>query len=216
MGYKAAIFDMDGTILDTLEDLTDSVNAALRWAGYPERTLDEVRSFVGNGALKLVERAVPAGTGAADIRRVLDFYRPYYQEHAEEKTRPYPGIPEALSALRAAGVKLAVVSNKPHGATVKLAARYFPGAFDAVLGARDGVPVKPAPDLLEAVMGSLGAAPEETAYIGDSDVDIETAKNTGTACVSVAWGFRSEGFLREHGADLTVRNGEELLAALLA
>lgn len=216
MGRKAAIFDMDGTILDTLEDIADSVNASLRWAGFPDRTIGEVRAFVGNGAAKLMERAVPAGTDPETVRRVLDWYRPYYQEHTEHKTRPYPGVSEALSALRAAGVKLAVVSNKPHGATAKLAARYFPGAFDAVAGARDGVPVKPAPDLLREVMAALGAAPEEAAYIGDSDVDIETAKNAGVACVSVAWGFRGEDFLRAHGASRVVHDAGELLDALLS
>lgn len=216
MAYRAAIFDMDGTILDTLEDLRDSVNAALRREGFPERTLEEVRSFVGNGAAKLVERAVPAGTDAETTRRVLDFYRPYYEAHAQILTAPYPGVPEAMAALRAAGVRLAVVSNKPHPATAKLAARYFPGVFDAVIGARDGTAVKPAPDLLCEAMELLGVRPEETVYVGDSDVDVATAKNAGTDEIAVAWGFREEAFLREHGAPQIVRDAAELTAAILA
>ena len=216
MAYKAAIFDMDGTILDTLGDLRDSVNAALRREGFPERTLEEVRSFVGNGAAKLVERAVPAGTDAETARRVLDFYRPYYEAHAQILTAPYPGVAEAMAALRAAGVKLAVVSNKPHPATAKLADRYFPGVFDVVIGARDGTAVKPAPDLLLEAMDALGIRPEETVYVGDSDVDIATAKNAGTDGIAVAWGFRGEAFLREHGAERIVRDAAELTAAILA
>lgn len=216
MTYKAAIFDMDGTILDTLADLCASVNASLRREGFPERTTEEVRAFVGNGAVRLIERAVPAGTDAATTRRVLDFYRPYYEAHAQIRTKPYSGVPEALDALRAAGVKLAVVSNKPDGATRKLAARYFPGVFDAVIGARDGTAVKPAPDLLFEAMDALGAEPGETVYVGDSDVDIATAKNAGTDVLSVAWGFRTEAFLREHGAARIVRDTAELTAAVLA
>lgn len=215
MAYKAAIFDMDGTILDTLEDLRGSVNAALRREGFPERTTEEVRSFVGNGAAKLVERAVPPGTDAETTRRVLDFYRPYYEAHAQIKTAPYPGVPEALAALRAAGVKLAVVSNKPHPATAKLAERYYPGVFDAVIGARDGTAVKPAPDLLNEAMAALGVRPEETVYVGDSDVDVATAKNAGTDGLAVAWGFRAEAFLRERGAERIVRDTAELIAAVL-
>ena len=215
MGFKAAVFDMDGTILNTLADLTDSINAALAHESLPPRTEEEVRAFIGNGAVKLVERAVPPETDGETVRRVLDYYRPYYEAHAQIKTEPYPGVTEALTALRAAGVLLAVVSNKPDGATQKLAARYFPGMFSAVAGARDGVAVKPAPDLLAEAMRALGVRPEETAYVGDSDVDIETAKNAGTACVSVAWGFKGEPFLREHGAALVVRDAAALLKALL-
>ena len=216
MAYKAAIFDMDGTILDTLADICGSVNASLRREGFPERTMEEVRSFVGNGAKKLVERAVPAGTDAETTRRVLDFYRPYYEAHAQIRTAPYPGVPEAMETLRAAGVKLAVVSNKPHAATAKLAARYYPGVFDAVLGARDGTAVKPAPDLLNEAMEALGVRPEETVYIGDSDVDVVTAENAGTDGIAVAWGFREETFLRERGAARIVRDAAELTAAILS
>lgn len=215
MGFKAAIFDMDGTILDTLADIAASVNASLRRFGYPARTVGQVRTFVGNGALKLVERALPPGTDEAAIRAVLTYYRPYYETHAAVDTRPYDGIPEALAALREAGVRLAVVSNKPDPAAQALAARYFPGVFDAVLGARDGLPVKPAPALMREAMRLVGVRPDETVYVGDSDVDIETAKNAGTACLCAAWGFRDEAFLRAHGAAAVLRSPSELPRAIL-
>ena len=214
MKYKTAIFDMDGTILDTLEDLTDAVNAAMRFARAPERTPDEVRAFVGNGAKKLMERSLPAGTSRARVEEVLAFYRPYYESHAAEKTAPYAGIPALLAELRRQGMRLAVASNKPDGAVKRLAAQYFPGLFDAAVGERPGLRVKPAPDLLLVAMQLTGARPEETVYIGDSDVDIATAANTGTACVSVAWGFRDEAFLRKNGAKRVVCSAQELYAAL--
>ena len=215
MGFRAAIFDMDGTILDTLEDLYESVNASLRWAGCPERSREEVRHFVGNGAWMLIRRAVPREMPDVDARRVLEWYRPYYEEHAQIKTAPYPGIPEALETLRAAGCRLAVVSNKPDGATRKLAEHYFPGAFDAVIGAREGVAVKPAPDALLDAMDRMGVRAAETVYVGDSEVDIATARNAGLPCISVAWGFREEDFLRRNGASFFARSPEELIEAVL-
>ena len=215
MKYKAAIFDMDGTILDTLDDLWASVNASLRWAGYPERSREEVRAFVGHGAKWLIDRAVPETEGPEAAARVLAYYKPWYEAHAAERTGPYPGIPEALAALKAAGVKLAVVSNKPDPATRSLAARYFPGLFDAVIGAREGIAVKPAPNSLRAAMEALGVSPEETVYVGDSDVDIATAKNAGTRCLSVTWGFREEAFLRQSGAMAFAHTGPDLTAAIL-
>ncbi len=216
MLYQAAIFDMDGTILDTLEDIRAGVNAALRWAGYPERTLQEVRSFVGNGAWKLVRRAVPAEISDGEARRVLDWYRPYYEANSQICTAPYPGISEALSALRRAGMRLAVVSNKPHSTTEKLAAHYFPGVFDAVIGAEDGVAVKPAPDMLRSAMALLGVTEAEAVYIGDSEVDIATAKNAGLPCVSVTWGFRDEDYLREKGGSIFAHDCGELVGVLLS
>lgn len=215
MGYKTVIFDMDGTILDTLQDLTDAVNAAMRYARVPERTIDEVRRFVGNGAYKVIERSLPEGTSTARIGEVLNYYRPYYQLHAQEKTAPYEGIPEALTALRSAGVRLAVVSNKPDGAVKRLADHYFPGLFDAALGERSGLRIKPWPDLMEVAMGLLHAEPESTVYVGDSDVDILTAKNAGVACISAAWGFRDEAFLRKNGAETLLRSPDELYDAIM-
>lgn len=216
MGFKAAIFDMDGTILDTLADLCGSVNAALAWAGLPVRSLEEVRAALGYGAEGLIRRSVPAGTDDDTIARVLAYYKPYYEAHAQIRTAPYPGIPAALSALRAAGVRLAVVSNKPDPATQLLAERFFRGAFDVVLGVRDGMAVKPAPDMPAAAMARLGVTSAEAVYIGDSDVDLATARSAGTACIAVTWGFRDEAFLRAHGAAVIVRDPAELVRCVLA
>lgn len=215
MRYKAAIFDMDGTILDTLEDLRDSVNASLAWAGFPARTAEEIRAFVGNGAKRLIERAVPDGTDEDTAGRILAYYRSYYEAHAQVKTAPYPGVCELLDSLRAAGVKLAVVSNKPDAAVKKLAGHYFPGVFHAAIGAMDGVAVKPAPDALRSAMRLLRVTAEETVYIGDSDVDVMTAKNAGTAGLFVTWGFRDETFLRERGAETLVHSAGEMAERLL-
>ena len=215
MKYKAALFDMDGTVLDTLDDLHAAVNVALARFGYPPRTRDEVRRFIGNGVRRLMERAVPAGTDEARIAAVLDGYRTYYEQHAENLTRPYPGLLDALHSLRAAGVRLAVVTNKPDGAAQRLSARYFPGLFDETVGIREGVAVKPAPDAVFAVLERMGVAPEDAVYIGDSDTDIETARNAGTACIAAAWGYRGEEFLRAHGADTVARACGELVPLIL-
>lgn len=215
MRYNAAIFDMDGTLLDTLADLHAAVNASMRWAGAPERSIDEVRRFVGNGAYKLIERSLPAGTPRARIEQVLAFYRPYYEMYAQHLTAPYPGIPEALRRLRSGGVRLAIASNKPDGAVKQLAERYFPGLFDAALGDRTGLRVKPAADLLLVSMNLLHTEPGTTVYIGDSDVDIETARNAGVDCISVSWGFREEAFLLQNGAQTLVHSAGELTSAIL-
>lgn len=156
MRYKAAIFDMDGTILNTLEDLTDSTNYALSHHGFPERTIDEVRRFVGNGIRKLIERAVPAGTDVATIDKVFDTFASYYKEHSAIKTRPYDGIHDAIAKLRAAGVKTAVVSNKADFAVQDLCVDYFPGMFDFALGEKSGIAKKPAPDMVEECLRTLG------------------------------------------------------------
>lgn len=207
--YKLAIFDLDGTILNTIEDLTDSTNAILRQFGYPERTLPEVQSFVGNGIHKLIERAVPEG--AENVEEVFTAFQPYYREHSAIRTRPYDGIPELLDALHEAGIRLAVVSNKADAAVQILCEKYFPGTFDAVYGERQGIARKPAPDSVNAVLAELGIAREQAVYIGDSDVDVQTAKNAGMDCIGVAWGFRGREFLVRHGAEKIVADAEELL-----
>lgn len=212
--YRAVVFDMDGTILDTLEDLRDSVNEALAWGGFAARTTEEIRSFVGNGAARLIERAVPAGSDDGQVAKVLAYYRAYYEAHAQIKTTPYPGIQELLENLRAQGVRLAVVSNKPDAAVKKLAAHYFPHVFHAAVGARDGVPVKPSPESVWAALELLDVPAEESVYVGDSDVDIMTAQNAGMDGIAVAWGFRGEAFLRDHGAKVIVRSAEELAERL--
>ena len=198
----AIIFDLDGTLLDTLQDLHDAVNYALTQFGYPERTLEEVRQFVGEGAGKLMERAVPKG---ADPEPVLSCFRTYYAAHTQVKTRPYPGIPEALEAL---GKKypLAVVSNKPDEAVKILGKAYFPGLY--ARGEAPDCPRKPNAAMVHKTMEALGV--QGCIYIGDSQVDVETAKNAGVPCLSVTWGFRDLNCLRAAGATHFCHNPEDL------
>lgn len=215
MVYKLVIFDLDGTILNTLEDLAASVNAALRLNAMPERTIEEVRQFVGNGIRKLIERAVPAETSPESTEQVLADFRSHYELHCTDRTAPYEGIPALIDALRAAGMLTAVVSNKADSAVQKLCAAMFPGQFDAVAGEREGVRRKPAPDAVNAVLERFGIAKEEAVYIGDSDVDIRTAANAGMACISVDWGFRDAAFLNAHGAEEILSSPETLQKRLL-
>lgn len=214
MRYQTAIFDMDGTILETLEDMCASVNVTMDHVGYPRRTMDEVRRFVGNGAAKLIERCMPAGAEDPRYPAALEFYRAYYDAHAQIKTGPYPGIPELLNQLSREGVQLAVVSNKPDEAVRALTERYFPGVFPVAIGNRDGWATKPAPDSVYEAMCLLGARRESTVYVGDSDVDVDTARNAGLDSVIVTWGFRDEDFLRAHGAQHLAHNTDELYEML--
>lgn len=214
MRYQTAIFDMDGTILETLEDMCASVNVTMDHVGYPRRTMDEVRRFVGNGAAKLIERCMPAGAEDPRYPAALKFYRAYYDAHAQIKTGPYPGIPELLNQLSREGVRLAVVSNKPDEAVRALTERYFPGVFPVAIGNRDGWATKPAPDSVYEAMRLLGARRESTVYVGDSDVDVDTARNAGLDSIIVTWGFRDEDFLRAHGAQHLAHNADELYEML--
>ena len=214
MRYQTAIFDMDGTILETLEDMCASVNVTMDHVGYPRCTMDEVRRFVGNGAAKLIERCMPAGAEDPRYPAALEFYRAYYDAHAQIKTGPYPGIPELLNQLSREGVRLAVVSNKPDEAVRVLTERYFPGVFPVAIGNRDGWATKPAPDSVYEAMRLLGARRESTVYVGDSDVDVDTARNAGLDSVIVTWGFRDEDFLRAHGAQHLAHNTDELYEML--
>ena len=215
MRYRLVIFDLDGTILDTLEDLAAAGNHALSVCGMPQRTVDEVRQFVGNGIRRYLQRAVPEGTPDAEIDRVHEAFTAYYSVHYADRTAPYPGIPALLQKLREAGIRTAVVSNKPDYGVQSLCAQYFPGLFDAAAGEREGVRRKPAPDAVDAVLASLEIPREEAVYIGDSDVDIDTARNAGMPCISVSWGFRSAAFLQEHGASQIVDDAAALEKLLL-
>lgn len=215
MRYQLAIFDLDGTILDTLEDLYLSVNHALRENNMPGRTIEEVRQFVGNGIRKLMERSVPSGTETAVIDRVHTEFTLYYKVHCADHTAPYAGIMDVLSAVRNAGMQTAVVSNKADYAVQALCAQYFPSLFDAVAGEKEGVRRKPAPDAVYTVLEALEVPKERAVYIGDSDVDIQTAQNAGIPCISVDWGFRSKAFLTEHGAVQIAETPEKLLEMLL-
>ena len=214
MKYQLAIFDMDGTILDSLEDLANTLNYALSTCGYPKRSLEEVRNFVGNGIRKLIERGVPEGTEISDIERVYEVFAPYYKEHCFDKTKPYDGITALLLELRKQGVKTAVVSNKADFAVQILCKQYFQGLFDAAVGEQAGIQKKPAPDSVNMVLNKLGIKREDSVYIGDSDVDIQTAQNAGMDCISVDWGFRDVDFLLENGAKKIVSSPEALLSLL--
>lgn len=215
MKYQLAIFDLDGTILDTLEDLTISLNVALEQSGYPKRSIEEVRCFVGNGIRKLMERGVPEGTPVSEIDRVHERFTVHYQAHCADHTKPYTGIPELLHALRETGIRTAVVSNKADYAVQELCEQYFPGLFDVVVGERTGIARKPAPDSVQEVLRRIGISKEHAVYIGDSDVDVATAKNAQMEELAVTWGFRSEAFLLEHGASVLVHTPQELEALLL-
>ena len=212
---KLVIFDLDGTLLDTLDDLAAATNHALQANGLPPRSREEVRAFVGNGIPKLAARAVPEGTPPETEAAVLAELLAYYKIHCREKTGPYPGIPELLSALRDRGIGTAVVSNKADAAVQILCEAYFPGLYDRCVGEKPDVRRKPAPDSVNAVLAALDVSREAAVYVGDSDVDIQTAANAGLPCVSVTWGFRSRDFLEEHGARVFADSAEELKDLLL-
>ncbi|MBR2321373.1 MAG: HAD family hydrolase [Clostridia bacterium] len=210
--YKTIIFDLDGTLLDTLDDLTDATNAALAKCGLKSRTRDEVRSFVGNGIVKLMERAV-GEEGKAYHAEALAEFKSYYAAHCADKTAPYAGILTLLKTLQARGVKTAVVSNKVDFAVKSLAKTYFDGLLLSAVGENEaaGIRKKPAPDSLLAVMKELSATADSTAYVGDSEVDIQTAKNAGVDCICVTWGFRKKAYLQEEGGKLFVDTPAEIL-----
>ncbi|MBR4201849.1 MAG: HAD family hydrolase [Oscillospiraceae bacterium] len=207
---KAVIFDLDGTLLDTLDDLKNSLNAALTDIGFPERTRSEVRRFVGNGLAKLAERAVPDGTAPEQCAKVLALTRRYYAEKCRECTKPYEGIGKLLTDLHGKGLLLGVLSNKPDAQVKTLCRDFFGDLIRLPAGQREGIPLKPAPDALLSAITALGCTPEETVYAGDSDVDILTAKNAGIPCISVLWGFRDRDFLLKSGAKILVSSPEEM------
>lgn len=192
MKYKLAIFDLDGTILDTLEDLKNSVNYALEINGFPIRTREEVRTFIGNGIRKLIERAVPNGTEMKKIDKVFCDFKEYYGEHSMDTTKPYDGIVEIINKIRSEGMKTAVVSNKADFAVQKLCDEFFYGLFDFVVGEREGIRRKPAPDSVNEVLKKIEIDKKDAVYIGDSDVDVETANNADIDCIAVLWGFRTK------------------------
>lgn len=208
------IFDMDGTLLDTLEDLMDAANAGLAAKEYPARTLEEIRTFVGNGVRCLMERAAPEGIPEENLEDCLDAFKAYYARHWQDKTKPYDGILPLLTRLKEMGVKTAVISNKYDQAVAQLCEDYFPGSFDIARGEREGVPRKPAPDAVFAILKELGVTKEQAVYVGDSEVDMATAKNAGLKAVGVTWGFRSRELLEEKGADHIIDEPMQLLSLL--
>lgn len=215
MRYKLAVFDMDGTILNTLEDLADSTNYALKANWLPERTIDEVRRFVGNGIRLLIERAVPTDTDKKLTDKVFDTFKEYYKTHCAVKTRPYDGIKDVLLELRKAGCLTAVVSNKADFAVQDLCKDYFDNLFDFAIGEREGIKKKPAPDSVFEVLSKLNVEKDNAVYIGDSDVDFATSVNAGMDVIMVGWGFRDEEFLREKGAKRIIKQPSEILDIIL-
>ena len=214
MGYQTVVFDMDGTILETLADIHHSVNVTMDAMGYPHRSFEEVRGFVGNGAARLIRCCVPEGCNEEDCQQALNYYKAYYGKHAQDATAPYPGIPELLKTLKGRGIQLAVVSNKPDDSVKELCEAYFPGVFPVAIGDHPDRRKKPAPDSVFAALEILGVPAEGAVYVGDSEVDLTTAKNAGLPCIAVTWGFRDEAELRKQGAVTLAHTPEELLNML--
>lgn len=211
MRFDTAVFDLDGTVLNTLDDLADSVNHTMQAYSFPVRTRDEVRRFVGNGVPLLIERAVPAGTDPEIRARCLADFKAHYEKNMYNKTGPYPGIPEMLAALRARGVKMAIVSNKFDAAVKGLCRRFYGEYIQVAIGESPNVRKKPAPDSVFTALRELGSAPERALYIGDSDVDVQTAKNAGLTSVAVTWGFRDRNLLKREGAQYIIDSPNQLL-----
>lgn len=210
----AVIFDLDGTLLNTLGDLRAATNHALEVRGLPPHSMEEIRQFIGNGIRLLICRAMPEGTSEAEIDAALDDFKAYYAAHIHDRTVPYDGIPQLLTALRKRGIKVAVLSNKIDSASQQLIEYFFPEKTDVVFGEHVGVPRKPDPTSCRMVMQQLGVQPEQVLYVGDSGTDMQTAKNAGLYAVGVTWGFRSKEVLLKYGANVLVHRPEQILQIL--
>jgi len=210
MHYKLVIFDMDGTLLNTIEDLADSVNVVLSQYNYPQHSIAEIQSYVGNGIKMLIKRAVPVETEENTVLALFNIFKNYYSNHSTIKTHPYDGIINFLTELHILGVKLAVVSNKNDEALQNLCNVFFPNLFDAVIGIKNGIKLKPAPDSLNLIINRFKIAKNQALYVGDSEVDIETARNANIDICSVTWGFKTKSFLAKHGANLFADSVQEL------
>ncbi|MCQ2958881.1 MAG: HAD-IA family hydrolase [Bacteroidales bacterium] len=217
--YSTVIFDLDGTLVDSLQDLAESVNYVLRYLELPERSIDEIRQFVGNGIQKLLVRALMVSTKECHkdfneelLEHALVLFRTYYHEHCQDNTKPYNGIIELLNKFKENDFKIAIVSNKPHSEVKKISDYLFENLIDLAYGENEleGVRKKPAPDMIQNVFKALSVESKSCIYIGDSEVDIETAKNAGIDCVSVLWGFRNEEFLRGKGGEIFAYSPSEL------
>ena len=208
MTYKTYLFDMDGTLLDTLDDLAAAVNHTLEQYGYPTRSQEQVRKGLGNGAVKLMAAMLPEGEDTPEFAAIMRDYKAWYQAHTCVLTRPYPGVPELLERLQKAGCRVAIVSNKPHGAACVLAEKFFPGV--PTFGESPATPRKPAPDMVLHALTALGADSDTAVYVGDSEVDVQTARNAGLPLIAVSWGFRGRQALREAGAENIVDSAAEI------
>lgn len=213
---KLVIFDLDGTLIDSLGDLAAAVEYALAQNGYPSNPPDSYRYFVGNGALKLIERALPKGASEEEIKRVHKTFSGRYREHCLELTKPYPGIEDMLRRLNESGIKLAVASNKPDEFSKQIVTALFgDDKFDTVHGKREGVPTKPSREIVDSIMSELSIGAEETVFVGDSNVDVQTAHNSGLKCIGCAWGFRGADELRDSGADIIAYNTKDIADIIL-
>lgn len=214
MKRKTVIFDLDGTLLNTLEDLADSVNHMMDVYHFPRHSVDEVRQMVGNGVPVLIERAIPGGRTNPHYEECVRGFQEYYAAHMQIKTGPFPGISELLTQLHHEGYGLAVVSNKFDAAVKALCREFFGDTIPVAIGESPSVARKPAPDTVFAAMEQLGVSAGDCIYVGDSEVDIQTAENSGIPCISVSWGFRDEEFLKAHGASVIAATAEELFEAV--
>ncbi|MBO6111559.1 MAG: HAD family hydrolase [Lachnospiraceae bacterium] len=211
---NTVIFDMDGTVLDTLEDLTKSMNYVMDAFGFPSHTNEEYRLVFGNAIRYALEHTVPEGTPTEVIDRMIPVFKEHYDKHCLDKTRPYEGIIPLMKQLKARGFKMAIVSNKIDSAVRELNERFFSEAVNVAIGERPGLKRKPAPDMVIQAMSDLKSLPGESIYIGDSEVDLATAKNSGLPCISVLWGFRDKAYLKETGASVFAETPKELLLLL--
>ena len=211
MKYNSVVFDLDGTLLDTLGDLRDSVNFALQKNNLPERTTEEIRSFVGNGIRLLIELSVPENTPIEITDKCFQDFKEYYKDHSAILTKPYDHIIDLMKTLKSKGIKIAVVSNKADFAVKTLMEDYFSGLYDCAYGERAGIPRKPEPDAVFAAIKEMGAEAESTVYVGDSEVDVVTSKNAGLPCIAVTWGFRDKMVLEALQPEYIVDSPEEIL-----
>ena len=212
--YQAVVFDLDGTLLDTIEDLMNSVNYALTFMNMPVRTLEEIRHFVGNGVQRLIELSVPKGTEQEIISRTFSVFKEHYKEHCNDKTGLYPGIDELLQALKERDFLMAIVSNKLQEGVDSLSKQYFETYTTVTIGARDGILKKPAPDTVYEALRRLDVLTEDAVYIGDSEVDIATAGNAGMDCIMVSWGFRTREEQEKAGGKIFVEKPEDIISLL--
>lgn len=208
------VWDLDGTLMDTLQDLHDAVNHALQKFGMPQHNIEEIRQFVGNGVRRLVQLSVPEGEENPQFEEVFAEFRAYYMVHCKDHTCLYDGIAETLRELKSLGYRMAVVSNKLQSGVDELYEQYFKETIEVAIGERPEMARKPAPDMVYAALDALGVSKEEAVYIGDSDVDVATARNSGLPCISVLWGFRSKEFLLTQGGNLFVEKPSEIIALL--
>lgn len=215
MLYNTVIFDLDGTLLNTLYDLGDSVNYALSTFNFPQRSYEEVRQFIGNGVKKLIDRAVPKETDEQTANECLSIFRQHYSQNMENKTAPYDGILDALKTLKSNGISIAVVSNKFDAAVKQLCDKYFGELIDIAVGESDTVKRKPSPDGVNSIIAQFGCDKNKTIYVGDSDVDVITAHNANIKCIGVTWGFRDKLLLVDTGADYIADTQDKLIKIIL-